>query len=212
MTNAQIFIRNYKDLVWSFKYNMSFVLSFMYQYYVYVAKLIRKVSAPDMPYTIMKVMKHNNLENTVQDVSDEYFIQGTIPACNHDERLEYHTTFNNRSYRIVSTTQTTLEPSLGLFQKPRGMNDPFKNPRIVSATMCQKFDNGETDVLDHVFQFAGPNHDFFGQSLKTRWLFPPSATTTSDCESTTEDETTLHVLYSNGISTHFSPDECIKKF
>jgi len=206
MTNA------YKDLVWSVKYNLSFMLSFMYQYYVYFAKLIHKVSAPDMPYTIVKVLKHNDAVNSTTDVSDEYFVQGTIPACYHDERLEYHTTFNHRPYRIVSTTQTTLEPRLGLFQKPRGMRDPFKNPRIVSATMCQKFDNEETDVLERVFQYAGPNHDFFGQSLKTKWLFPPSATKTNDCESSTEDETTLHVLYSNGVSTHFSPDECIKKF
>ena len=206
MTNA------YKDLVWSVKYNLSFVMSFMYQYYVYFAKLIRKVSAPDMPYTIVKVLKHNDAENTMTDVSDAYFVQGTIPACNEDERLEYHTTFNHRPYRIVSTRQTTLEPNLGLFQKPRGMRDPFKNPRIVSATMCQKFDNEETDVLNRVFQYAGPNHDFFGQTLKTRWLFPPYTDTTNKHESITEDETTLHVLYSNGVSTHFSPDECIKKF
>lgn len=208
MTNA------YKDLVWSVKYNLSFVMSFMYQYYVYFAKLIRKVSAPDMPYTIVKVLKHNDAENSMTDVSDEYFVDGKIPACNEDERLEYHTTFNHRPYRIVSTRQTTLEPNLGLFQKPRGMNDPFKNPRIVSATICQKFDNEETDVLNRVFQYAGPNHDFFGQTLKTRWLFPPytDTTTTNKHESITEDETTLHVLYSNGVSTHFSPDECIKKF
>lgn len=211
MTNAQI-TRNYNDFMWNVKYNVSFMMSFLYQYYVYFSKLIHKVSVPDMPYTIVKVMKHNDMENTVKDVSDEYFVQCTIPTCNDDERLEYRTTFNNRSYRIVSTTQTTLEPSLGLFQKPRGMNDPFKNPRIVSATMCQQFDNGETDVLDRVFQFAGPNHDFFGQTLKTRWLFPLATTTTNDRKSTTDDETTLHVLYSNGISTHFAPDECIKKF
>lgn len=205
MTNSKL-ARNYNDFMWSVKYNVSFMMSFLYQYYIYFSKLIQKVSAPDMPYTIVKVMKHNDLETTATDVSDAYFVQGTIPACNTDERLEYHTMFNHRPYRIVSTHQTTLEPSLGLFQKPRGMNDPFKNPRIVSATMCQKFDNEETDVLDRVFQFAGPNHDFFGQSLKTRWLFPSAVAMTNDCEST------LHVLYSNGVSTHFAPDECIKKF
>jgi hypothetical protein len=164
-----------------------------------------------MPYVIRKVIRYGcGKEDTpvVKDVTAEYF-QGTVPSCDPSEHLEYHTLFKNKSYRIVSTPQSKLEPTLKLFQKPKTMNDPLKNPRIISATLCQKFENEQSDASSLVFEYAGPNHDFFGQSLKTRWLFPKM---TNSPITSMDEETTLHVMYSNGVSTHFSPDEYIKKF
>jgi hypothetical protein len=179
-------------------------VSYMYTHYTNLKFFYWKFGTKPMPFTVYKVLKYDT--QTQHEVRlDDVYHNGVLPVCQNDEYIEYRVMYDRKKYRVVSKCDNFKEPALSLFHKPTSsMNDPIRNPRIISATLCHKYDNVESDVFNRVLKFAGPNHDFFGQVLKTRWMFAN--------DDLMDEEHTLHILYSNGISTQFSPDEHIKKF
>lgn len=194
----------YDNLVWDVKYYILMCMSYVYTHYTNIKILFWKFGIKPTPFTVYKILKYDNL-GMCELLNDEYY-NGTLPTCKDDnEYIEYRVIYDKKKYRIVSKRDCCKEPSLSLLYNPgSSMNDPILNPRIISATLCHKYDEIECDVLNRVFKFAGPKHDFFGQVLKTRWMFAN--------DDLMDDDHNLHILYSNGISTQFSPDEHIKKF
>ena len=186
------------------------VLVYTYYYVTTVFKHIRDFTIEMsrehiMPYQVYKVTRCNkNICGMEQELSHEYR-EGVFSKLRLDEYIEYRVLFRGKKFRCLSTTEQFIEPCLTVLQKTKEINDPFKNPRIISAVMCNKFDNCEVDVFERVLKFAGPNHNFFNQILQTRWIF-------GDAIDQMNDENMLRIIYSNGIINTFSPNEHIKKF
>ena len=109
--------RYYNDMIWNMKYNITFYISFMYQYYTHVTQMVLKLRTPTMPYIVYKVVKHND-ETWEEDVSSQYF-NGTVPRCEANERIEYRVRFKEKKYRVFSTAATFKEPGLSMFQNRR---------------------------------------------------------------------------------------------
>lgn len=125
-----------------------------------------------LPFVRMRVYKVIKYDKEVTDKSEDVtstYCSGNIPRISDDEYLEYRVMFKDFQYRVISTNDAPKDPSMAMFQ--RRIRSPLLYPKIVSATLRNKQTKIETDVYDRLMKYAGPNQDFFGSTLKMKWLF-----------------------------------------
>lgn len=160
---------------------------------IFIEMVTRVVSTP-MPMYVYKVLTYDSLG--VVDRTDDYY-KGAIIKNDTGDRTEYRVTWNRtKKYRLVSTTSSPMYPQHEMFV---GTGMLSSRPKIICAVL--KDEDGECNVIERVYKYAGPKHDFFGQKeFKMRWMFENDEL---------KESTVLLVLFSNGTNTIYGSDDVI---
>lgn len=135
--------------------------------------LIKKLDVltdPDNPLIIYKVLIFDASSDQRIDVTLNYFngISFTTNVEFPKYRIEYRFKWRNEKYRYISdntTTNTFININNLLKQN-------YFSKKIIHSLLTYKDIDDRTDVLKKIKKYAGPNHDFFGNSYKPSWLFP----------------------------------------
>jgi hypothetical protein len=85
-----------------------------------------------------------------------------VDATDRCPLVEYTVRWRNQEFKILNT-----DPSLQLFCTQRS------RVFIADAVLYNVYDVKKTrNVYNEILPYAGPNHDFFGQTVNISWMFP----------------------------------------
>lgn len=169
----------------------------------FFVEMVTRVMSTPMPMYVYKVMTYDHMGEA--DCTEYYYkglsIPHVLPSSDEeptdDHRIEYRITWSrNKKYRIVSTLSNPLYPQHEMFV---GTGMLSSKPKAICAIL--KDEDGECNVIERVYKYAGPKHDYFGQSeFKMKWMFENDEL---------KETTVLSVLFSNGTHKTYGIDDII---
>jgi hypothetical protein len=199
----------YDSFVLESQYRTLLVMLYGHELMKYIKYVYWKSCIPGMPYIVYKVNKGTLMNDSqsikISKISKDFF-NGFVPKQNNDfiwDYIEYRVMYKFQKYRIFSLKGNIIEPTLHLLQS-HGMKSPLNHPRIIGACLTNKVNDLQENVLDKILKYAGPNHDFFGQKVKPKWMFNKQVMI--------DGEHDLCIFYTNGSIHSFSTNEFVKKF
>ena len=173
------------------------LLNAMYYYTClknFYAELLARVTLKPSPMFVYKVIR--NVGDSEQDITDPYLNGVDVqPTPDDDSWVEYRLTWKrDKKYRVVCVSPGDPGPSHDMLVRK---NSSAKKC-IVMAVLVNPTENIEEHVLDRVYKFAGPQHDFFeNKNLRMKHLFR---------NDDLEPDTVLKLLWSDGSLITYEPD------
>lgn len=157
--DVKIFINYYKNII----------LNHLQAYFNSFLTIVDILTEPENPLVVYKILIYDEDTNERINVTKDYYngLNHNIPYDNY--RIEYRFKWKKTKYRYIEQKNDD-KPFIQL-------QDLYKKPFGVKIINCILFDeiandHDETDVLEKIKKYAGPNHNFFNKKLKPSWLFP----------------------------------------
>lgn len=190
-------------MVWCKNQRMD--LNDMFRYYAFKCKhwvswvkmYVWYCITPSVPFRLYKIIHYCDRNNVQNDVTKMYH-KGEQTYLETEDWIEYRLYYFDKQYRVLSSCFNRIDPSMTTFKKNK-IRDPVREPYVIYASLEYK-DHLE-DVYDRVEKYLGPCKDFFGQSVKMKWMF---------VNDDLEDENILHLLLSDGTTLSYTRNDMIK--
>jgi hypothetical protein len=170
------------------------------QHYINMVKMnIWYCFAPIVPIRIYKIIHYSDRNDTQTNVTSSYH-KGTLIEMEDDDWLEYRLYYFDKQYRVINSHLNICDPCMSMF-KVKSIRNPITEPYIISAIL--EYKEHLHDVHDRVEKYVGPCKDFFKQSVKMKWMF---------ANDDLDDDHSLHLTLSNGVTISYKQNDIIKVF
>lgn len=179
-------------------YLNSFIINALYYYTCikeFYEELLNRITCKPPPLFVYKVIRYFGVDGE-EDITNRYTNgQGITPG--DGESIEYRFTWKrDKKYRFVCIRPDDPGPSHDALTKP-----VTPGPRIVMAVLINPQENIEEHVMERVYKFAGPQHDFFSNKhLQVKHMFYNDDILPG---------TVLKILWSNGSLLSYCPESTL---